>query len=392
MEAKEKKKHCVILTVWYPAKENPVSGIFIKRHAEALSDFFRVSVLVPSQTKEAKKNYHIEIEAEGQLFTCLVNYKRSELKKISIFINAFRFIVACTKALKKVREQQGKEDLMIVNNLNVAIPFVFFYQIKNPRFAVIEHFSGVAIGEKKAFGLFPLYKFLAQRACRFIVVSSFLKERIEKKGIRTNFAIVPNVVGFSDEAEINEKRKEKKVKTVLYVGAFREKIKNTSLLLKAVSILASKRNDFRVVLVGTGEDEEKIKKLVRDLKIDSFVEFKGVVKPEKMPEIYQKADMLVITSFVETFSVAAAEALWFGIPVITTKCGGPEDFINEKNGIILNSFSPEELAEKIEMVLNEEKKFDYKLIAKEARELFSKEAVGKKFYEALKPCLKLKKG
>ena len=49
----------------------------------------------------------------------------------------------------------------------------------------------------------------------------------------------------------------------------------------------------------------------------------------------ESCDAFVLASRSETFGVVYIEALRSGLPVIATKCGGPEDFINETNGMLV---------------------------------------------------------
>ena len=71
----------------------------------------------------------------------------------------------------------------------------------------------------------------------------------------------------------------------------------------------------------------------------------GLTKREKIVEGYNNADMFCLYSYSETFGLAYLEALSAGLPVVASKCGGPEHLINEENGILVDRFNVEKLAE-----------------------------------------------
>ena len=54
-------------------------------------------------------------------------------------------------------------------------------------------------------------------------------------------------------------------------------------------------------------------------------------------KVYEECDCFVLPSAGETFGVVYVEAMAAGLPVIATRCGGPEDFVNEDNGILIIS-------------------------------------------------------
>ncbi len=63
--------------------------------------------------------------------------------------------------------------------------------------------------------------------------------------------------------------------------------------------------------------------------------FTVMYRKNKKLEYIAKSDFHILNSDEEGFSVVAAESLCYGIPVITTDCGGPEDFVTDYNGIII---------------------------------------------------------
>jgi len=74
--------------------------------------------------------------------------------------------------------------------------------------------------------------------------------------------------------------------------------------------------------------------------------------------------------------VAYIETMAMGVPVIATKCGGPEIFINDKNGLLIEVDDKNELIEAMRYMYNNVD--DRKSIATEIKEKFSSEAVAKK--------------
>ena len=61
----------------------------------------------------------------------------------------------------------------------------------------------------------------------------------------------------------------------------------------------------------------------------------GFVTEEQKLELLTNADFHILNSDDEGFSVVTAEAILYGIPVIATKCGGPEDFVTPSTGILI---------------------------------------------------------
>jgi glycosyltransferase involved in cell wall biosynthesis len=58
----------------------------------------------------------------------------------------------------------------------------------------------------------------------------------------------------------------------------------------------------------------------------------------------RESNTFVLSSHVETFSVVCIEALSIGVPVIATACGGPEEFIQRTDGLLVKPGSVDELS------------------------------------------------
>jgi glycosyltransferase involved in cell wall biosynthesis len=82
------------------------------------------------------------------------------------------------------------------------------------------------------------------------------------------------------------------------------------------------------------------------------VEFAGPQPAPEVARIMQESTLLVLPSRRESFGSVLAEALGCGIPVVATRCGGPEDIVTEQVGALAEPENPPALAAAIACVLD----------------------------------------
>lgn len=96
-----------------------------------------------------------------------------------------------------------------------------------------------------------------------------------------------------------------------------EPIYNLSTLLRASREVAKKRQDFRVKIFGQGSETELLKKLVKELDVESFVSFEGIVSEGEVYRNICNSDVMVSTSLSDAgLASSCAEAMACGVPVI----------------------------------------------------------------------------
>lgn len=138
----------------------------------------------------------------------------------------------------------------------------------------------------------------------------------------------------------------------------------------------------KIIIIGTGEEEEKInqKILEEDLQ-DSFVLLGFKENPYKY---MKRCDGYICSSFREGFSTAVTEALVLGIPCVSTNCSGAKELLGEKNeyGIVVEN-SECGLYEGIKELLDEPKRLRLKKQCKERGKQFSTKHAMKKVEELL---------
>ena len=80
------------------------------------------------------------------------------------------------------------------------------------------------------------------------------------------------------------------------------------------------------------------------------------MKREDTADFYRSLDVFVMPSFQEGLCIAALEAMACGCPVVTTPCGGPEEYVLDGENGFFTTFAPESVAEKVEYLLSDQKK------------------------------------
>lgn len=108
---------------------------------------------------------------------------------------------------------------------------------------------------------------------------------------------------------------------ILYLSRL-DKEKGTDILFKA---LAYVKGSFELIVIGDGSLTYELKQLASNLDISKKIKWLGW-QDNPWSKVYE-ASLTVISSPSEGFSLSTAESLIRGIPVVSTKCGGPEDMV-----------------------------------------------------------------
>ena len=115
-------------------------------------------------------------------------------------------------------------------------------------------------------------------------------------------------------------------KTVLFVGRFCA-AKNLDLWVEVAQMVAQRQRDVSFLMAGHGSLMPKIQRLVAEKGIADRFHFLGAVGHEMLPEIYAAADVFLLTSHYEGYGRVIVESFLAGVPVVSTRSGGPEDIV-----------------------------------------------------------------
>lgn len=192
--------------------------------------------------------------------------------------------------------------------------------------------------------------------------------------------IIPNAV--STDFKTKKKSKKQNESMILNVGSFKDG-KAQDLLIRAFAKLENK--DWKLIFLGKGPNLENFKKLSRELEVAGHVEFRGVQK--NVASYYNQAQLFVFTSEHEGFPNALLEALYFGVPSISTNCPhGPADMITDgENGFLVPVGDVDVLAEKMELLMNSEALQEkFRNNALKSTQKYEMEAIAHKWMEVIK--------
>jgi glycosyltransferase involved in cell wall biosynthesis len=143
---------------------------------------------------------------------------------------------------------------------------------------------------------------------------------------------------------------------------------------------------LRLILTGNQPDEA-VKRSLREANIEDAVEFVGYQTKESLVRLYQGAELFMLSSSQEGLGISMLEALACGLPVVSTKCGGPESVITSgENGILVTNGDAAALADGVTGLLSDQEQLAAMRArcAQSARETFSKNQVERKLLEALR--------
>lgn len=132
------------------------------------------------------------------------------------------------------------------------------------------------------------------------------------------------------------------------------KEKNIGFLLESLAFRKRQgHQDFRIVLVGEGPQEEQLRKQALDLDLEEEVIFAGKVPNTEVKNYCAAADLFLFASTTETQGIVSLEALAAGTPVLAVDATGTRDIV--ENGV--NGFMTEEsvpaFAERLERMLTD---------------------------------------
>jgi glycosyltransferase involved in cell wall biosynthesis len=210
---------------------------------------------------------------------------------------------------------------------------------------------------------------------------------MQNKGINGNYYVIPNVVNVNEFYPKTKSVNQKQSFNALHVSAINDKEKNISGMLRAVKNIVIKFPHFKLTIIGENIERQHLENYSNKLGLGKNVIFIGYVNSDNLLSYYHQADFFLLFSYFETFSCVLAEALCSGIPVIATNTGGIPEFVNDKNGILIEPADEIQLEKAILSMIEKCSEFIPEELTKSVKDYVSPESVAKKFNEVYKTVL-----
>ena len=321
----------LIVSRGMPLKEDPMFGVFEMDQARALAEyghevcFFSVDL----RSLRHKRSFGMRAEDRDGIKVFHLSLPVGAIpRKLRHLIRKKAVSYLYHKAFAKAT----KPDIIHAHFFDIAYCTVPLSKKTHIPLVVTEHSS--VLNQPAVSSALRKEAYVAYtNASQVISVSSALKRSIERH-IGAESVVIHNTIDLALFCQIHPERHQ----GFVYISVSNlVSSKRIDLLVDAFAAVRKEYLDSQLVIVGDGPEKEKLESASERLRLTDAITFTGKITRPEIAELYKKADCFVLPSESETFGVAYAEAMAAGIPVIATKCGGPEDFVTADNGMMINT-------------------------------------------------------
>lgn len=291
----------------------------------------RVTTLIANSL--AQENYQISIlsltNGKQPFFELVPSIKTYSLypEKISFKKN----FLGAVWLIRRFVTQNQIDTLVVVDSISCVftVPALFGLKVKH---ICWEHFNfKVNLGVKYR----DIGRKWAAKYCDYVVTLTKRDKELWEQGIKNIKAKVIPIANPSP-FEVQENIPSLDYKTILCVGRLTHQ-KGFDLLITAWTKVAQQVPDWKIVIVGSGEDEQMLKQMAKSLGVDDSIIFAGQQK--NMSTFYRQASFFCMSSRFEGLPMVLLEAQSYGLPIVAFDCDtGPAEIVQHNiNGLLVES-------------------------------------------------------
>ena len=366
------------MTSWYPAREKPLEGVFVREHAKAVARYDDVTVLHLAGFASAGGATRLEHETDEALSEGISTYhlwcRRSPIPRTSFLLQ----ISAALQVGRRLATGGFMPDVIHAHVYGAAVAGTLLSKFWRRPVVITEHSSAFARGLlTRGSVLSAKWTFRSARAV--LPVSNALQRSIESLGIHAKFKVIPNVVDRT-VFHAGHGRRPAGDKRILFVGLLiASEIKGVPILFRALQRLKT-RGDWILRVIGDGVARKGYEELAASLGLEKRVSFLGLKTKAEVAEEMRGADLLVLPSLWENLPCVAMEAQASGLPVVGSRVGGIPEVVVEGTGDLVPPGDATALAEAIDRALDRSKAADMEAIVN-ASERYDPAVVGRQLHE-----------
>ncbi len=399
------KKTICLISNWFPTKDNPYRGLFFKEQAYAVSDEFDFVVLRFNENHrigiinhiyaqiinrenniveyDAGINYSIFLLIYDMIYNQFAN--RSQKKKavgIGKYMSPLRKKIIC-KSIVKIYRNMVRDPFDVLYCVDAQKEAFYCYCLSreyNKPYVVSEHAPFPSPGSL----IVDANKEAIEAANLFFAISSDKIRQVMLQNI-----VLPKTVyigNLIDERKLELLKVHNNTCKTFIIMAAHSYYKNYDMFIKVMNRLYEIADSkFKVMIVGYASNKGysiNVDEFEEDIKKTSFSEYVEMIPEiphEEISNVLNKADAFVLTSIQEGQPVSALEAACCGLPIFSTRCGGVEDYVDNKMGRIYHITDVEGMAQDLNRFIKGELIFDNNYIRNQVVNKFGFNAFREKF-------------
>ena len=372
------RMHVLVLPKWYPGRNDPQLGDFVRKQMLATAGVLqqrggKLSVVftVPFPGLERGEIQELQQDTGAWELRCYYRPSTVDLLPLRKLINLWRYWKTARNGIRRAIRERGAPDLTHVHILvRPALSAWWLKQMRGTPYILSEQSSEYLDGtwDRKSALFKALNLAIFRRAAAVTAVSPHLADGHE---------VVPNTVPGTGRPLPPPGPATR----FMVVADLVDRTKNVSGVLRALKAGRNAGHDLRLDVIGDGTDMESLRRTATDLGLNGSVCWLGRTSNAEVLTHMEGTGTVIINSNVETFSVVTGEALALGKPVIATRCGGPQGFITEDNGTLIDPGDDAALAAAMIARARQERAYDPAAIRRTVDERFSPAAVGARFVD-----------
>lgn len=383
-----KKIHVLYLPKWYPNKYDPMPGLFIKRHAEAVSKYCDVSVLYihpDDQLSVNKTEFSATVEDGIKTYRIYFQKSKFPIPFVARSINLLKFLLYNFKGIKLIKNTYWKPDLLHVNVLSRLGFVAWIYEIftKTP-YVITEHWTRYLPEVNSFKGNFRnmITRLVVRNAKAVMPVTENLQNAMLSYGLKNkNYQVIPNVVDVILFCPVPN-HKNNPIKKIVHLSCFTDVQKNITGILRVTKKLRTIRQDFELHFIGDGADFDRMKQISDEYRLtNNTVFFDGMLQREELVGAINSSDLMILFSHYENLPVVILESFACGVPVVSSQVGGIHEHLSNERGALIEAGNEDQFLKTLNDTLDKLASFDKNKIRQYAIEHFSKEVIGKKLYD-----------
>ena len=377
----------LLLPSWYPDENNFLNGVFFKEQAESLVRqgieviVLSINIVSLSEIRKNKIKSGLEKSVENGV-TVYRYYTYNYFPKMTeLYLRFYGHLL--NKLIKYITKENPDINLVHIHSAIDAGIAYSKSKISLP-YVITEHSSKYQrniLNETQKKYLYNVFN----NAERVIAVGNGLREAISKYIDIEKVEVIPNLVSLTKEVTEIDNNKEKF--RFFSLGVL-TRTKGMDLLIEAFNNNKDYLSGCELYIGGDGLEYSNLKKQVEELDLQDSIKLLGKLDRKEVAYQMNNCDAFVLASRFETFGIVFLEAMIYGKPVIGSKTGGPDTFINPENGIIVEVENTKQLGEALISMYKNREKYNSEKIYEYCNNNFNEKVICNKVIKIYKEVIK----